>query len=192
MLLLQHAQVRHRRARAAGPHATGATLRCARPAQAPRPGARAPRPVRARARGQPVGRDFAGARPAESTRCALASSANCIWRSSDCLSWRRPASSSARAGRRQFRRGGRGGGAPVGDEFGDGEVGLVADPGHDRDRAGVDRARQPFVVERPQVLDRAAAAAQDEHVAFIAPCRGRDGRRESAAPRLRPAPAPDR
>ena len=39
----------------------------------------------------------------------------------------------------------------------------------------MDRARKRLVVERPQVFDRAAAAAQDEHVAFPALCRCGDG-----------------
>ena len=39
------------------------------------------------------------------------------------------------------------------------------DAAHDRDRAGEDRARDGLVVERPEVLERAAAARDDQHVA---------------------------
>ena len=60
-------------------------------------------------------------------------------------------------------------------------------------RAGADRARQRLLVELPQVLDRAAAAHQQQHVALGA----RVARRASiaamrSAARRRPAPAPDR
>ena len=54
--------------------------------------------------------------------------------------------------------------APVGDEVGDRGVGLVADGGDDGHAAGEDRARDELVVERPELLDRAAAAAGDDHV----------------------------
>ena len=54
--------------------------------------------------------------------------------------------------------------AQVGDEVGDGEVGLVADRGDHGDAAGEDRARHRLLVERPQVLERAAAARDDDDV----------------------------
>ena len=74
----------------------------------------------------------------------------------------------------QFRGGGRGRRAHVGGEVGDREVGFVADAHHDRDRRGANRPRHPLVVERPQVFDAAAAAAQDEHVALGAASRSRE------------------
>ena len=46
--------------------------------------------------------------------------------------------------------------------------------GHHRDRARTDRAGQRLVVEGPQILERAAAARQDQDVAFVATC----GRRQ--------------
>ena len=59
--------------------------------------------------------------------------------------------------------GGRGG-AHVGDEVGDREVHLVADRRDHRDLGGGDRAGQHLVVERPQVLERAAPPSHDDHV----------------------------
>ena len=56
--------------------------------------------------------------------------------------------------------------AQVGDEVGDREVGLVAHAAHDGDRGGGDRARHHLLVEGPQVLEAAAAAADDQHVAL--------------------------
>ena len=61
-------------------------------------------------------------------------------------------------GRRRRRR------ADVGDEIGDRDVGLVADRRDDRHRRGGDRARDDFLVERPEVLDRPAAASDDDDV----------------------------
>src|SRR5690606_7812178 len=63
-----------------------------------------------------------------------------------------------------FGRPGRGGGAPVGDEIDQGGVGLVPHGGNDRDAGGGDCAGQAFVVEAPQILDRAAAAGDDQQV----------------------------
>ena len=82
--------------------------------------------------------------------------------------------------------------ARIGDEVGDGEVHLVADAADDRQRAGMDRARQLLVVEGPQVLERAAAARQDEHVAFGARRGQLRARAPAPGPRPRPAPGPDR
>ena len=62
---------------------------------------------------------------------------------------------------------GRGGGrrrTEIGAEVGDGEVGFMADAADDRHRALHDRARQRLVVEGPEILDRAAAAHQQDHV----------------------------
>ena len=55
-------------------------------------------------------------------------------------------------------------GAPVGDEVGDGEVGLVAYAADDGDGRSGDGPRHPFVVEGPQLFQRAAAAGDDDHV----------------------------
>ena len=56
-------------------------------------------------------------------------------------------------------------------------VGLVADRGDDRDRRAGDGADHLLLVERPQILDRAAAARDDQQV----------GRRRASA--LKPATA---
>ena len=52
----------------------------------------------------------------------------------------------------------------IGDEVDERGVGLVADGADQRDRALDDRAGQRLVVERPEVLDRAAAAGHDQDV----------------------------
>ncbi len=59
--------------------------------------------------------------------------------------------------------------AHVGDEIGDGEIDLVADAADDGDGRGGDGARHRLVVEGPQILERAAAAGQNEHVALGPP-----------------------
>src|SRR6202043_3358982 len=51
-----------------------------------------------------------------------------------------------------------GGGARIGREVRDGEVDLVPDPRDHGQAARAYGARDPFVVERPQILERAAAA----------------------------------
>src|SRR5690606_33419722 len=48
---------------------------------------------------------------------------------------------------------------------------LVADADDDRDAHGGDGTRDDLLVERPETLERAAAARQDQHVAFTAPVR---------------------
>ena len=48
--------------------------------------------------------------------------------------------------------------AQVRDEVRDREIGFVADAGDDRDRRCDDRPRQDLFVERPQILERPAAA----------------------------------
>ena len=60
----------------------------------------------------------------------------------------------------------------VRDEVGNREVHLVAYAAHDGNRAGEDGACDRLVVEGPQVLERAAAARDDQHVAV--PARGRE------------------
>ena len=61
--------------------------------------------------------------------------------------------------------GGRGRRAQVGREVGDGEIGFMADAGNHGKAAGADGARHDFLVERPEILDAAAAAAQDDGIA---------------------------
>ena len=63
---------------------------------------------------------------------------------------------------RQFGGGGRGRRAQVGGIVAQRRVGLVPDRGDQRDRAARDRAHDRFLVERPQILDRAAAARDDD------------------------------
>ena len=60
--------------------------------------------------------------------------------------------------------GGGRGGAQVGDEVGDGEVGLVADGGDDGKLGGGDGFGEEFGVEGRQVFERAAAAGDDDEV----------------------------
>ena len=48
--------------------------------------------------------------------------------------------------------------AHVGDEVGNRHVGFVADRRDDRHRRPRDRARDDLLVERPEILDRSAAA----------------------------------
>ena len=64
----------------------------------------------------------------------------------------------------QLGRGRRRGGPQVGDEIGDGEIGLVADGGDHRDAAAVDGLHHRRLVEGPQVLVAAPAAADDQDV----------------------------
>ncbi len=60
--------------------------------------------------------------------------------------------------------GGRSGGAEVGGEVGDGEVGFVADGGDDGETGGDDGAGDALGVEGGEVFKRAAAAGQDDEV----------------------------
>ena len=61
-------------------------------------------------------------------------------------------------GRRRRRR------APVGGKIDQRDVGLVADRGNQRDHAGGRRAHHDLLVERPQVLERTAAARDDDQI----------------------------
>lgn len=61
-----------------------------------------------------------------------------------------------------FGGGGRGGGAEIGDEVGDGDVGFMADGGDDGNGGGVDGAGDDLLVEGPEVFERAAAAGHDD------------------------------
>src|SRR6266481_3477896 len=54
--------------------------------------------------------------------------------------------------------------ASVGDETRDREIDLVADRGDDGQSGSDDGARDTLLVERPEVLERAAAAADDQHL----------------------------
>ena len=67
-------------------------------------------------------------------------------------------------GRRELGRRGRGRGAQVGDMVDQRPVGFVADRGDERDRATRRGAHDDFLVEAPQVLERAAPARHDQHV----------------------------
>ncbi|MCW0466403.1 hypothetical protein NB705_003476 [Xanthomonas sacchari] len=71
-------------------------------------------------------------------------------------------------GHQQFGGDRRGGRAQVGGEIGQGHVGLVADGRHHRGDCRGDGACQVFVVERPQVLERTAAAGQQDRVVAAA------------------------
>src|ERR1700719_2187169 len=78
-----------------------------------------------------------------------------------------------------------GGGARIGREVRDGEVDLVPDPRDHGQAARAYGARDPFVVERPQILERAAAAGEDQHFALGARRGGlqrRDQRRDGGRP----------
>ena len=59
---------------------------------------------------------------------------------------------------------GRGGGAMVGGQVAEGAVHLVAYRGDHGSRGGGDRAHYPFIGERQQVFQRAAAAGDDDHL----------------------------
>src|SRR6266446_3158456 len=59
---------------------------------------------------------------------------------------------------------GRSGGADIGDEVRDGEIGFVADAGDDGNLGGGDGARHGFFVEGPQIFHGAATAREDENV----------------------------
>ena len=62
----------------------------------------------------------------------------------------------------QLGRCGRRGRPQVGDEISDGNVGLVPDGRNHRHRAGHYGARHSFLVERPKILERAAATRHDD------------------------------
>ena len=68
----------------------------------------------------------------------------------------------------------------VGDEIGDGEIHLVADAGDDGQAEPGDRARKPLVIECPEILERSAAAHQEQHVDLGSPVREREHGRDLA------------
>ena len=88
----------------------------------------------------------------------------------------------------ELRRRGRGRRPDVRREVGERHVDLVADPGHDRQPVLDDRPDDPFVVERPEVLERAAAAGEDRQLGRLGdpsvPIQG-------LQPALQPAERPD-
>ena len=83
---------------------------------------------------------------------------------------------------REFGRAGRRRRTHVGREVRDREIGFVPDAADDRQFARRDRARQRLVVERPQILDRAATTTDQQHVDLAAHSRSRRPRRFSAEP----------
>ena len=56
----------------------------------------------------------------------------------------------------------------IGNEIGDGKVYLVADAADYGDSRTIDSPGDGFLVERPQVLQGAAAPGEDQHVTFPA------------------------
>ena len=56
--------------------------------------------------------------------------------------------------------------SPVSGEIGNGEVRFVTDAADDRDGTGADGSGDGFVIERPQILDAASAAAENKRVAL--------------------------
>src|SRR5262249_33716504 len=64
----------------------------------------------------------------------------------------------------EFGGGGRRRGANVGDEIGDGEVGLVADAGDHGNGASGDGAGDCFFVEGPEIFEGAATASQNQNI----------------------------
>ena len=77
---------------------------------------------------------------------------------------------------RDFGGGGRRRRAPVGRKIDQRDVGLVADRGNERDHALGRRPHHDLLVERPQVLERAAAARDDDQVRAAAARRARAAR----------------
>ncbi|MDR8853482.1 hypothetical protein FEP99_06531 [Burkholderia pseudomultivorans] len=77
---------------------------------------------------------------------------------------------------REFGRAGRRRRAHVGRKVRDREIGFVPDAADDRQLARRDRARKRLVVERPQILDRAAAAAHQQYVDLAPRIGGLHGR----------------
>ena len=69
----------------------------------------------------------------------------------------------------QLGRGGRRGRSQVGNKVADGEIGLVADGGDDRNLGRGNGARQTFIVEGEQVFERTAAASHDDDIDLSVP-----------------------
>ena len=66
----------------------------------------------------------------------------------------------------QFRRAGRRGRAYVGNKIGEREIGFVAYAADDGNCAGLDGAYDRLFIKRPQVFNAAAAATDNQHIAF--------------------------
>jgi hypothetical protein len=66
-------------------------------------------------------------------------------------------------------------GPAIGDKIGNGEVDLMADRADDGGLCGADAARKRFIVERSEILDRAATAGQQQDVAIGTLQRNRQG-----------------
>ncbi len=81
---------------------------------------------------------------------------------------------------REFRGRGRRRCAQVRDEVCDREIDLVADAGDQRQAEPGDRARERLVIEGEEVLERPAAAHQEQDVDFAASVREREHRRDFA------------
>ena len=65
--------------------------------------------------------------------------------------------------------------AQVGNKISDSDVGFMANGADDRDLAGEDSSRHPLIVKTPQILQRTAAASDNQHVTLPARVRQRDG-----------------
>jgi hypothetical protein len=74
-----------------------------------------------------------------------------------------------------LRGGRRGRRAQVGNKISDRDVGFMADGADDRDLAGEDSPRHPLIVKTPQILQRTAAASDNQHVTLLARVGQRDG-----------------
>ena len=58
-------------------------------------------------------------------------------------------------------------GPHVGDPIGDGEVGLMADGGNDRDARFEDRFRDDLLIEGPEILDAPSAPPHDQDIGEV-------------------------
>ena len=92
----------------------------------------------------------------------------------------------------EFGCGGGRGGAQVGGEVGDGEVGFMADGGDDGKLRCGNGARYPLAVEGGQVFERAAAARKNDQVDEIELRSAQQARLQSQQVRIRPARRPEK
>ncbi len=56
----------------------------------------------------------------------------------------------------------------VGNKISDRDVGFMADGADDRDLAGENSPRHPLIVKTPQILQRTAAASDNQYVTLLA------------------------